>query len=77
MGNLRGQGDLELLRQCVALSASTTPHRCMQAVGLCELRESGAMLGVSLDLYIVVRCIAHSIKLFAEDGSYLRDVSQR
>ncbi len=47
----------------VALSGSTAPHRCMHAVGPCDLQESGATLGFSLDLYIVVRCIAHSIKL--------------
>jgi hypothetical protein len=38
----------------VALSALTTPHRCMQVVGLWDLRESGTVLGFSLDLFIVV-----------------------
>ena len=82
MGNLRGQGDLELL----SIHDHCRDSRCqrqqrhtvaMQAVGLCQQRESGAMPGFSLDLYKVVRRIANSIKFLAEGGSYMRDVAQR
>jgi hypothetical protein len=38
----------------LALLASTTPHHCIQAVSLCELQESSAMLGFSLDLYTFI-----------------------
>ena len=67
MGNLRGQGDLVLLRvHCQRLQRHTVA--CTRSVlAICESQDSGAMLGFSLDLFIVVRCIARSTKLLRRE----------
>jgi hypothetical protein len=74
MGNLPRQGDLELLRvRCVCRDSRC--HRqerhtvaCRRSVfANCDSARVRSDAGISLALYIVVRCNAHSIKLLRRE----------